>query len=160
MANKTLQFFGNGYAPTGTDAEISATLGGNVVFSGTVPTVYDSGDILYLPNQQQILFTCEVDETLDATVPMTITLTAGSALALEQILSNLNNEAGNVDTFALMGNGSQRRLNVVINGVPEVLPDPRPSEAEGEWLWVVPESGVITCDVLIQPIQTGNATPE
>jgi len=158
MANKTLQFFGNGYAPTGTDAEISASLGGNTVFSGAIPTV-NSGDILYLPEDQQLLFTCEVDETLDTTVPMTVTLTAGSALTLEQILSNLNNEAGNINTYTVMGNGTERRLNVVINGNSELPIEPRPSEAAGEWLWVVPAGGVLECDVLIQPILVGNVTP-
>ena len=158
MANKTLQFFGNGYAPTGTDAEISATLGGNTVFSGAIPTV-NSGDILYLPEDQQLLFTCEVDETLDTTVPMTVTLNVGSALALEQIMSNLNNEAGNINTFRAMGNGSERRLNVTINGSSETPITPRPPEAEGEWLWVVPAGGVLACDVLVQPILVGNVTP-
>jgi hypothetical protein len=159
MANKTLQFFGNGYAPADTDAEITATLGGNTVFSGSIPTVHNSGDILYLPADQQLLFTCEVDETLDTTVPMTVTVTAGDAVALEQVLSNLNNQAGNVDTFLTMGDSSQRRLNVIINGVSEDPPTPRPTEAAGEWLWVIPAAGTLACDLLIQPVLIGNTTP-
>jgi hypothetical protein len=159
MANKTLQFFGNGYAPVGTDSAITAVLGGNTVFSGSIPTIHGSEEILYLPGEQQLLFTCEVDETLDTTVPMTITVTEGNAVAVEQILSNLNNQPGNVDTFTVMGTGDERRLNVTINGDAQTTPDPRPEEANGEWLWVIPSNGVLACDVLIQPILVGNATP-
>jgi hypothetical protein len=158
MANKTLQFFGRGYAPTGTDAEITAVLEGNTVFSGTIPTIYNAGEVSYAPEDQELLFTCEVDEALDTTVSMTVTVTAGSAVTLEQILSNLNNQPGNVSVFASMGDGSQRRLNVTINGIPEETLSPRPPEAQGEWLWVVPENGVLACDLLIQPII--NSTPE
>jgi hypothetical protein len=159
MANKTLQFFGCGYAPTGTEVAITAVLGGNTVFSGSIPTVYNAGEVSYLPEDQQLLFTCEVDETLNTTVPMTVTVTAGDAVTLEQILSNLNNQPGNVDTFAVMGDGSQRRLDVTINGVAEPIPSPKPTEAQGEWCWVVPSAGVLGCDLLIQPVLTGNVTP-
>jgi hypothetical protein len=159
MANKTLQFFGCGYAPTGTNAAITAVLGGNTVFSGSIPTIYNASEVSYSPTDQELLFTCEVDETLDTTVPMTVTVTTGDAVTMEQILSNLNNQPGNVDTFGVMGDGSQRRFDVTINGVSEAIPNPKPAASQGEWCWVIPSAGVLACDVLIQPVTTGNVTP-
>jgi hypothetical protein len=90
MANRTIQFFGQGYAPTGTDPiTISATLAGNVVYTGTIPTAYTS-EINHLSDAQVVLFTCEVPMNFSGTVPMSISLDSpvGVTAFFEQTLAN------------------------------------------------------------------------
>jgi len=90
MANRTIQFLGQGYAPAGTDPIIiTATLDGNVVYTGTIPTVYTS-DISRDPASQQVLFTCELPIEFSGTVPMSIDLDnpVGVSVLFEQINSN------------------------------------------------------------------------
>lgn len=90
MANRTIQFFGNGYAPTGTDPiTISATLNGNVVYTGTIPTAYTS-EIDRLAADQVILFTCELPVTFAGTVPMSISLDSpvGVEAYFSQVVAN------------------------------------------------------------------------
>jgi hypothetical protein len=90
MANKTIQFLGQGYAPTGTDPiNVTATLDGNVVYTGTIPTLYTS-DINRLPSAQVVLFTCELPINFAGTVPMSITLDGpvGVSVWIEQVESN------------------------------------------------------------------------
>jgi hypothetical protein len=90
MANRTIQFLGSGYAPTGTDPiTISATLAGNVVYTGTIPTSYTS-NIDHLPTDQVTLFTCELPVDFSGTVPMSISLDnpVGVTVFFEQVLSN------------------------------------------------------------------------
>jgi hypothetical protein len=94
--NRIVQFWGQGYSnpPTVglalTPCTITATVGGNVVFSGPIPTT-ESSDILRLPTDQQVLFTCEIPlltagNTL-YTIPVSLDIT-GDDVFLEQIESN------------------------------------------------------------------------
>jgi hypothetical protein len=145
MANKTLQFLGNGYGPTGTSAAVVVTFNGNAVFTGSIPTIYNAGEPLKAPDEMQPLFTVEVPEDLFGTFPMTVQVTAGDQVDLTQILSNLNNEAGNVNVFGVMGTGSDNRSNVVINGVAQSIPEPRAED--GEWTWSIPAGGTMNCDI-------------
>jgi hypothetical protein len=90
MANRTIQFLGSGYAPTGTDPiTISATLAGNVVYTGTIPTSYTS-EIDRDPANTVELFNCELPVDFSGTVPMSITLDSpvGVSVYFEQINSN------------------------------------------------------------------------
>ena len=90
MANRTIQFLGQGYAPTGTDPiVITATLNGNVVYTGNIPTLYTS-DVSRLPDDQVVLFTCELPLEFEGTVPVSISLDSpvGVDAFFEQIYSN------------------------------------------------------------------------
>jgi hypothetical protein len=90
MANRTIQFLGSGYAPTGTDPiTVSATLNGNVVYTGTIPTSY-TGEINRLPVGQVALFTCELPLDFSGTVPMSISFDSPveSTVFFEQVQSN------------------------------------------------------------------------
>jgi hypothetical protein len=90
MANRTIQFWGQGYAPTGTDPiVITATLSGNVIYTGNIPTLY-TFDIGRLPGDQVVLFTCELPIDFAGTVPMSISLDSpvGVDVYFEQITSN------------------------------------------------------------------------
>ena len=88
--NRTIQFLGQGYAPTGTDPiVITATLAGNVVYTGNIPTLYTS-DVSHLPSDQVVLFTCELPVDFAGTVPVLISLDSpvGVDAYFEQIYSN------------------------------------------------------------------------
>lgn len=90
MANRTIQFLGQGYAPTGTDPiVITATLNGNVVYTGNIPTLYTS-DIGHQPEDQVVMFTCELPIDYAGTMPMAISLDSpvGVDAYFEQIYSN------------------------------------------------------------------------
>jgi hypothetical protein len=149
MANKTLQFLGNGYGPTGTDAEVTVTFNGNNIYTGSVPTIYSAGEPLKAPDEMQVLFTVEVPEDTIGTFPMTVQVTAGDQVDLTQILSNRNNEAGNIDIFGYMntGSGSRTRTDVVIDGVPQSIPAEYSSW--GEWTWSIPSGGTLNCNIYV-----------
>jgi hypothetical protein len=90
MANRTIQFLGQGYAPTGTDPiVITATLDGNVVYTGNIPTLY-TADVGRLPEDQVVLFTCELPVDFAGTLPVSISLDSpvGVDAYFEQIYSN------------------------------------------------------------------------
>lgn len=93
MVNRTIQFLGQGYAPTGTDPiVITATLNGNVVYTGNIPTLYTS-DVSRLADEQVVLFTCELPVDYAGTMPMLISLDSpvGVDAYFEQIYSNYVN---------------------------------------------------------------------
>ena len=95
MTTRTVQFWGQGYSTppaaglTLTPCTITATVSGNVVFSGAIPTT-ESSDILRLPTDQTILFTFEIPLVTTGsayTVPVSLDIT-GDDLYLEQITAN------------------------------------------------------------------------
>ena len=58
MTNRTLQFWGAGYAIGGTEPiTISAQLNGNEIYTGTIPTDY-TAPVSVLPEDQVLLLTC------------------------------------------------------------------------------------------------------
>jgi len=90
MANRTIQFLGQGYAPSGTEPiSITATLNGNVVYTGNIPTLYSS-DISRAPGDQVVLFTFELPMDFVGPQPMSIALDnpVGVSAFFEQIYSN------------------------------------------------------------------------
>jgi hypothetical protein len=109
MANRTIQFLGQGYAPTGTDPiTVSATLNGNVVYTGTIPTSYTS-EINHLADAQTVLFTCELPVDFSGTVPMSISLDSpvGVTVFFEQVQSNymiIANPAFTAEQIAVLTN--------------------------------------------------------
>lgn len=164
MANRTVQFLGQGYADGASEPiTITATLGGNTVFSGTIPTLYTS-NVSRTPGDQVVLFTCELPIEYTGTTPMSIDLDSpvGVDVFFEQILSNYmpvtSNIAGNVttvssgpDTFILVNGQDDPRSNVVINGILMT----RGEDPPGTWGWEVDflaeESGTFTYDLTVQP---------
>jgi hypothetical protein len=149
MANKTLQFLGNGYGPTGTAAAVTVTFNGNSVYTGSVPTIYNAGEPLKAPDEMQPLFTIEIPEDTVGTFPMTVQVTAGDQVDLTQILSNRNNDVGNVDVFGYMQaeSGNRTRTDVVIDGVLQSIPDEYSSW--GEWTWSIPAGSTMNCNIYV-----------
>lgn len=121
MTNRTVQFWGQGYAPTGTDPiNITASLDGNVVYTGTIPTLYTT-DIGRLPTDQVVLFTCEIPMTLSGTVPVSIVIDSpvNSDVYFEQITVNYVAQTNPVYTLSEIG----------------VLTDPASTQAEKIAIW-------------------------
>lgn len=90
MTNRTLQFWGSGYATSGSEPiSITAELNNIIVYSGTIPTDYTS-DTSRLPEDQVLLFTCEVPVDFAGTYPMIINLDnpVGVDVFFAQIYSN------------------------------------------------------------------------
>jgi hypothetical protein len=90
MTNRTLQFWGGGYATGGTEPiSITADLNNSVVYSGTIPTNYTTEPSVQ-PADQVLLFTCEVPMDFAGTYPMIINLDnpVGVNVYFEQIYSN------------------------------------------------------------------------
>jgi hypothetical protein len=111
MANRTIQFLGQGYAPTGTEPiVITATLNGNVVYTGNIPTTYTT-DVNRIPEGQEVLFTCELPIDYAGTMPMSISLDnpVGVTVYFEQINSNYlpkNNPVYNTAELSVLTNPS------------------------------------------------------
>lgn len=164
MTNRTIQIMGQGYAPTGTDPiMITATLSGNTIYSGTIPTLYTS-DVGHLPTDQVVLFTFEVPMNFSGTVPMSISLDSpvGVDAFFEQVKSNYmpieSNATGNITVvssgptgFVNICGNAEPRSNVVINGVAQT----RGATPTGTWGWEVEfpaeGSGSIECDLTFEP---------
>jgi hypothetical protein len=165
MTTRTVQFYGQGYSvPIEglglTPCAITATVGGNVVFSGGIPTL-ESSDILRLPADQQILFTFEIPliTTGNAyTIPVSLALT-GDDIYLEQIDGNYCNYFGNTTGptgFSGLFNGEARSNVVVTNATySNPPPDPRPPGTEGTWGWEVEtapgQTSTMTFDMNVTP---------
>jgi hypothetical protein len=90
MATRTIQFLGQACAPGGTEPiVITATLNGNVVYTGDIPTLY-TGAISRASEDQVVLFTFELPMNFAGTQPMSISLDnpLGASVYFEQINSN------------------------------------------------------------------------
>jgi hypothetical protein len=85
MANRTVQIQGQGYGSATCSATVS--FNGNVVFSGSIPTI-NQETINYLPDEQVVLLTFEVPVELSGTFPVSITVTGGNAVYVEQVSAN------------------------------------------------------------------------
>ena len=118
MANRTIQFLGQGYAPTGTDPiTVSATLDGNVIYAGTIPTSYTS-EINHLAEAQEVLFTCELPVNFSGTLPMSISLDnpVGVTVFFEQIQLNymtIINPVFTAEDLAALANPATPRADKV-----------------------------------------------
>ena len=174
MTNRTVQFFGQGYSTppaeglTLTPCTITATVDGNVVFSGTIPTL-ESSDIQRLPTDQQVLFTFEIPLVTITdppgygniyTLPVSLAIT-GDDVYLEQIESNYNSLGNGVSSgstgFASITSLGDARSNVVVTNATftNPPPDPRPVESEGTWGWEIEtapgQTSTMTFDMNVKP---------
>ena len=157
MTDRTIQFWGQGFNTTldgygaAVPCTITATLNGNTVFSGAVPTIAGP-DYSDSPVDQSLLFTATVPMDLEGSIPMTLTIT-GSDVYLKQILVNYCKNSNLVDPSVWTTSGpdgfqptslTDSRSNVVCTGATymnEPPPEPRPTGGEGTWGWEVETSG-------------------
>jgi hypothetical protein len=116
MTNRTIYVIGQGYSPT--PVSIVATLDGNVVQNGTIPTVDQDISVSQLPGntelQQQMLatktalFSFEKDIAYNGTTPVTIEVTGGpvwfGAVLSNYVLDYHPNPALSAEQLAIVQN--------------------------------------------------------
>ena len=147
MTNRTVQVLGqatkNGNPVIG---QITATLNGNTVFSGSVPASIAPA----------ILFTFEVDMALEGSIPMVVTI-ENCDVYMSGILANYANlgpvepptdpityNSSGPTEFLDTAPGQDSRANVTCTGAAYCSPpppDPRPEGAPGTWGWQVDTNG-------------------
>lgn len=86
MTTKTLQFLGTGYGET--PITVTATLGGQEIFNGTVPTINGPVNTSTPVASELIMFSGDVDYATIGAVPMTITVGGTGTLVLTRIKMN------------------------------------------------------------------------
>jgi hypothetical protein len=167
MTTRTVQFLGQGYSTPPaeglalTPCTITATVSGNQVFSGTIPTT-ESSDIFRSPGEQQVLFTFEIPLVTTGntyTLPVSLSIT-GDDVFLEQINANYcnlgNGASSGANTFCQI-NATDARTNVVITNATfsNPPPDPRPAGQEGTWGWEIEtapgQTSTMTFDMDVRP---------
>lgn len=161
MANKTLKFYGNGYDHTG-NAAVIVTFNGNTVYTGEIHTL-DLDLFLPAPDEQQEIFSFEVDESTYGTFPMTIEVTAGefvvSAFSKSSGAGNPPNPAQDYNLTDLLFNDN--RTNVTIDGVAQSK-GPMGDILTGPWYYEIANGSILSADVLIESwgnLFPGNVTP-
>jgi len=86
MSNKTVKILGYGFGAT--PAEITVTTNGNVVYSGTVPTLDQPVPTLpnlNLVNEPVELMSFEVDQSFTGIIPMTCNINSGTVIFADVI---------------------------------------------------------------------------
>jgi hypothetical protein len=156
MTNRTIQILGQAFGAT--PATVIATLDGNTVFSGTVPTINEP--VWQLPNADDIpltvpLFEFEIPMDFVGNIPMTCEV-VDQTVIFAQIKVNYTavtitppdpdtNQGANIVTsgetgFLQIGNPDPR-YDVLINGEPIVV-DRGP--LTGTWWWTVESPGIMS----------------
>ena len=170
MTNRTVQFLGQGYSTppaeglTLTPCTITATVDGNVVFSGAIPTT-ESSDIQRLPADQQVLFTFEIPLVTTGssyTIPVRLDIT-GDDVFLEQINANYsqvlrwNSITSSGPTGFISFSTGDARSNVVVTNATftNPPPDPRDPATGGTWGWEIEtapgQTSTMTFDMNVNP---------
>jgi hypothetical protein len=139
MTNRTVQFYGKGYGAE--PAEILVEMGDTIVFDGVVSTInqatYDQ-----LPEQQEILFTCELPVEFSGSIPMVITVNSGTVV-FAHVHANRSFPGQSITTFLPIIHGTDARSNVFINGISQ-----KPAwDNAGTWSWTVSRGDSLTYDL-------------
>jgi hypothetical protein len=160
---RTFQFYGVAYGNI--PVNLTASINGTTVFSGAVPTTTDPFPVppanWPLSNAQGVLFSIDNSSDLNTdfsgSLPLTITVTGGEAVILQNILCNyyLGNtkadpNAGTAGNFSYSytgtpvnsENSTDSRSSVVINGVAQPAPNHAPNN--GNWAWELPTGQTMT----------------
>lgn len=85
MTNRTVQIFGYGYNDT--PVEITSTLNGTTIFTGTIPTLNEPVPTNFVGAVMTTLFTFEIPVDFEGNIPMTCNVTNGAVIFAE-VLAN------------------------------------------------------------------------
>jgi hypothetical protein len=170
MANRTVRFLGQGYGAT--PATITVAVNGNVVFSGSVPTLDQAGPgptgLAYA--DQQVL--CEytgLAADFAGELPVTIQVTGGELVVFGEILANfasiVNKSTSTPDTSGADGfiricttstapvatedTPNDERNTVTIDGEAATPPNPRPTGKFGTWFWPISVGSTFAFNVTV-----------
>jgi hypothetical protein len=149
---KTLQFYGMGYASdynnNPTSAQVTVTLGGQTVYTGSVPTK-DTTEWSKLFDDQVVLFNVVVPADL-TTSPITITCTDGYAVDCSAVSRNGTENNGVPGAFGRANVNADARQNITLNGEPQQKgPDEELFPAKAEWTYTIPKDSVLAFDLVI-----------
>ena len=137
--NRTVQFFGQGY---GTDpAVIVVKLDNLVIYEGNVPTIDQIG-FNNAPEDQVVLFTCELPITFDGFKPMTVEVVNGMVV-FAQVHANHCFQPNGENLYFPIRQGVDARANVKINGTLQI-PN---MELAGTWSWTVSAGDTLSYDL-------------
>ena len=137
--NRTVQFFGQGY---GTDpAVIVVKLDNLVIYEGNVPTIDQIG-FNTAPEDQVVLFTCELPITFSGFKPMTVEVVSGTVV-FAQICANHCFHPNGENLYFPIRQGVDARANVKIN---EKSQTPA-MDLPGTWSWTVSAGDILSYDL-------------
>lgn len=161
MYNRTVRVFGQGFGST--PASITATLNGNVVFNGEIPTV-DEPPTVSIENPP-ILFEFEVPLNTNGNIPQTITINNGTVVfaGISANYNQLPSDPAAPTVFASISwranykanpqpgdiLGVDPRANPKIDGV-LVTPTPYTQEGSVCW-WTISQGSVFEYDLVVVP---------
>jgi hypothetical protein len=136
--NRTVKFFGQGY---GSDpANIVVKLEDLIIFSGEIATV-DQAGFNTAPEDQVVLFTCELPVVFGGLKPMSVEVLNGTVV-LAHIHANYcfyNSD----DLYFDICPGADARKNVRINGELQA----RDQDLPGTWSWNVSAGSTFSYDL-------------
>lgn len=142
--NRTVQFFGQGYGPT--PANIVVKMDDSVIFSGPIPTIDQIG-FNTAPEDQVLLFTCELPIDFEGFKPMTIEVLEGTVV-FAHIYANHCFQPNGKDQYFAPRQGVDARANVKINGEPQTQNLNFPGATLS---WTVPVGCVFSYDLNVAP---------
>jgi len=175
MANRTIQFMGQAYSsnPVSNPVIITATLAGNILYSGPVSTLPDPGVPYPRTAEPYVLFQVTTDQlptTFAGNLSMSCTM-SGGGVYWGEILANYYSSPtdtyrGTVDHFRTcyfgipsnLQNDHDPRSNVRINGIQQV-PGYTGGPTFAVWCWQTLDGDVFEYDLNVSQGQVGNTTP-
>jgi hypothetical protein len=167
MTNRTVQIMGYGHGAS--PASVTATVNGQQVFSGEVPTMntpvpgYPIDPVVGRPSE--VLFTFEIPMQFFGSLPMTVTV-ENSPVAFYNVNANYSNTAnttGNTVTFASSGplgysnilrewpgvETADPRSNVYIDGISVTISAAERENLKGTWGWTVDAGSTMSYDLTV-----------
>ena len=137
--NRTVQFFGQGYGVS--PAKIVAKLDGLEIYNGEIPTL-DQPSYNTAPEDQVVLFTCELPVEFDGLIPMSVEVVEGTAV-FAHVLANHCFHPNGENEYYPVRQGTDARKNVKIDNEPQT-----PAfELPGTWSWTVSQGSTLTYDL-------------
>jgi hypothetical protein len=136
--NRTVQFFGQGYGVT--PVKLIVKLEDLIIFSGEISTIDQSG-FNTAPEDQVVLFTCELPVVFEGLKPMSVEVLNGTAVLAHvhatHCYANCN------DLYFPLCPGADARKNVRIDGELQTTSQDLP----GTWSWTVSAGSTLSYDL-------------